>query len=238
MHSAKIGSGADMQGAIANEIVNMVFARIGGSLDIRGTTFATLNLSGASIAGDLRLGRLDQPVIPMLWLTEQAEPGRLILRNTTIANLSDMTNAWPQQGYLHLDGFSFARLGGYAEDMRARGMKDWDDWTRRDPNYTPTPYERLTAALLAAGDRDAADEMRYLGRVRQQESEKNWGSWISSGFLRYVAGFGIGQYTFAVLYWVIGITVLGGVYLWKCVPQASQHAPYGASVQPSTACCR
>jgi hypothetical protein len=226
MHSAKIGGGVDLQGAVATDRVHMIFGRIGGSLDIRGTTFAELNLSAASIAGDLRLGKLDDKFderIPMLWLTEQAKPGTLILRNTAIANLSDTGSAWPEKGFLDLDGFRFARLGGLAGGMHARKMDEWDEWIRRDMNYSPTPYEQLTAALVAAGNRDAAEEMRYLGRVRQHESEKNWGSWISSGFLRYVAGFGIGNYTFVVLIWVVGITALGGQYLWRCVPRASRH---------------
>jgi uncharacterized protein YjbI with pentapeptide repeats len=233
MHSVKIGGGVDLTGAIATEEISMIFARIGGNLDIRGTTLANLDLFGASIAGELRLGDLDQPHTPMLWLTGRGEPGRLNLRNTTIANLADTKYAWPQEGYLQLDGFSFTRLDSLAGDARARSMKEWDQWIRRDRDYSPTPYEKLTAALVAAGDRDAADEMRYLGRVRQHESEKHWGSWISSGFLRYVAGFGIGHYTFVVLIWVIGITFLGGVYLWKCVPQASQHGPiwcFGATL--------
>jgi hypothetical protein len=34
-----------------------------------------------------------------------------------------------------------------------------------------------------------------------------------SGFLQWVAGFGTGSYTFRVLYWVIGILVLGALYL-------------------------
>jgi hypothetical protein len=223
MHSAKIGSSVDLQGAVATEAINMAFARIGGNLDISGTTLGELNLFGASIAGELRLGNLDRPPLAMQWLSERGEPGRLILRNTTVANLTDTKYAWPQEGYLYLDGFSFARLGSHAGEARARSMKEWDEWIRRDRDYSPVPYEKLTAALVAAGDRDAADEMRYLGRVRQHESERNWVSWISSGFLRYVAGFGIGHYTFIVLIWVFSITVLGGLYLWKCVPETSLH---------------
>jgi hypothetical protein len=149
----------------------------------------------------------------------------------------DAQDAWPTKGHLHLDGFTFARLGGpageTAHQMRARGIPWWDDWARRDPSYSPTPYEQLAAALVAAGDRGAADEVRFRGRVRQREIEKDWGPWIYSGFLQYAAGFGIGTYTFRVLYWVIGISVLGGLYLWQCVPAAYRHGLmwcFGASL--------
>ena len=61
----------------------------------------------------------------------------------------------------------------------------------------PQPYAQLAATLIASGERGAADDIRYLGLVRQRESE-HWEAWIVSGFLQYVAGFGIGTYTFRV----------------------------------------
>src|SRR5262249_17487063 len=47
------------------------------------------------------------------------------------------------------------------------------------------------------------------------------------------AGFGIGDYTFRVLYWVVGVSLVGAIYLWWRVPAAYQHGPiwcYGASL--------
>lgn len=96
-------------------------------------------------------------------------------------------------------------------------MEWWDkNWARRDRDYSPAPYAQLAAALTNAGDRDAANEIRYLGRVRERETENGW-SYIWSGLLQYVAGFGIGTYTFRVLYWVIVITILGALYLKESV---------------------
>jgi hypothetical protein len=95
--------------------------------------------------------------------------------------------------------------------MRDRGMAWWDNWARSDPNYSPTPYAQLAAAFTNMGDRDAANEIRYLGRVRQRENEKGL-AWVWSGFLQWVAGFGIGTYTFRVLYWILIITALRDIY--------------------------
>ena len=82
----------------------------------------------------------------------------------------------PAQGQLHLDGFSFNHLGGFegetGPEMRARGMDWWDNWARLDPDYSPAPYAQLAAALTNAGDRDAANEIRYLGRERERESQQ------------------------------------------------------------------
>jgi uncharacterized protein YjbI with pentapeptide repeats len=195
------------------DAVNMVFAHIGGNLDLRGSTLAGLNLSGASIAGDLELGGSHKSTV---WKGKNGEPGALNLRNAHIGNLMDAQNAWPAWGQLHLDGFSFNHLGGFQGEtgpkMRARGMEWWDNWARLDPGYSPAPYVQLAAALTSAGDRDAANEIRYLGRVRERERERGL-AFVLSGAVQYVAGFGIGTYTFRVLLWVIGISFLGALYL-------------------------
>jgi len=109
-------------------------------------------------------------------------------------------------------------------------MHCWDNWARL--KYSPTPYAQLAAALTSAGDRDAANEIRYLGRVRERETETGL-AFVLSGAVQYVAGFGIGTYTFRVLYWVIGISRAGAALLWMKVPAAKQHGPiwcFGASL--------
>jgi len=234
--SLHVGADLFMHDIISTQPINMADIHIGSSLEILGAKLAGLDLSGASVAGDLRLGVDETSGSPMIWHTKDGKPSDLTLRNTRIANLADARDAWPIKGHLHLDGFTFAHLGGFGAtgpEMRDRGMGWWDDWTRLDTAYSPTPYEQLASALVAAGDHDAADEIRYLGRVRERETEEAWGPWIVAGFLQYVAGFGIGDYTFRVLYWVIGISLAGAVYLWQCVPAAHARGPmwcFGASL--------
>jgi hypothetical protein len=232
-NALQVGGSLFMLDAHCAQAVNMVFAHIDGSLDLRGATLAGLDLSGASIAGDLRLGGSYKAAV---WSGKNGEPGTLTLHNTHAGNLMDAKEAWPAQGHLHLDGFSFNHLGGYkgetGPDMRARGLDWWDNWARRDPKYSPAPYTQLAAALTNAGDREAANEIRYLGRVRIRETEKGL-AYVWSGFLQYVAGFGIGTYTFWVLYWVIGISLAGAALLWTKVPAAKAHGPFwcfGASL--------
>jgi uncharacterized protein YjbI with pentapeptide repeats len=223
----EVGGALFMNDVIATKRVNMILANVRAALDLCGATLAELDLSGASVAGDLRLG--GKGLLSTVWRTQEGKPGKLSLRNARIANLMDARDAWPVKDHLQIDGFTFAHLGGFAGDtgpaMRGRGMEYWDDWIRRDPAYTPTPYEQLATAFVAAGDRPAADEIRFLGRVRQRETETGWWPWTFAGFLQYVAGFGIGDYTFRVLYWVIGISLAGAVYLWACVPRASTNGP-------------
>ena len=232
-NSLQAGGDLFMRDARYARAVVMFFAHVGGNLDLRGATLDGLDLSGAQIAGDLRLGGSYKPTV---WTGEKGEPGALNLHNAHIGNLMDAKDAWPAQGHLHLDGFSFNHLGGFAGDtgpeMRARGMDWWDNWARRDPGYSPAPYAQLAAALKASGDRDAADEIRYYGHARERETESGL-AYIWSGAIQYVAGFGIGGYTFRVLYWVIGISLAGATLLWMTVPVAKQHGSiwcFGASL--------
>jgi hypothetical protein len=97
--------------------------------------------------------------------------------------------------------------------MRRRSADWWDEWIRRDTTFSQSPYQQLAAAFTAVGERDKADDIRYLGRIRERQSLENWSSTIWSYFLQWVAGFGIGSYTFRVLYWAIGISFLGAIYL-------------------------
>jgi hypothetical protein len=72
---------------------------------------------------------------------------------------------------------------GSAPKPRHGGMRSWDDWARRDPNYSPAPYAQLAAAFKSSGEREAADDARYLGRVRERDNE-GWLTFVWSGFLQ------------------------------------------------------
>ena len=237
-NALQVGGNLLMRDAQFVRKIDMTFAHVGGNLDLRGATLDNLDLSGASIAGDLRLGGAYKSA---LRTGKNGELGTLNLHNAHTDNLMDAMDAWPARGQLHLDGFSFNHLGGFAgdtgPDMRKRGMDWWDkNWARLDCNYSPAPYAQLAAALTSLGDRDAANEMRYRGRERERDEawrQRRWGSWLFQTALRDVAGYGVGFYTFFVLGWVLGISLAGAALLWMKVPTAKQHGPiwcFGASL--------
>jgi hypothetical protein len=194
---------SDMQNKASFKDVVLRGAKIMGLVDMSGATLHGIDLSDASIAGDLELAG---PCKPAVWKGNIRKPVALTLRNTHIGNLMDAKDAWPAKEHLQLDGLTFGYLGGFrgetGPEMRARGMDWWDNWARLEPDYSPAPHAQLAAALTSAGDRDAANEIRYLGRVRERETETGL-AYVWSGFLQYVAGVGIGTYTFRVLYWVM-----------------------------------
>lgn len=223
----QVGNDLDMRKVVSAHTIDLAFAHVTDTLDTRGSTLASLNLSGASI-GNLLFGNVNASDTTA-WKGEKDKPGRLNLRNAHVSNLADAPTAWPEHGHLSLAGFTFNHLGGLddgsSSEMRGRGPAWWDEWLRRDPVYRPSSYEQLAAAFTVAGDRAGADEIRYRSRIRQREETTHWWVWASSLLFQYTAGFGIGDYTFRVLYWVIGVSLAGALYLWGRVPAARQHGP-------------
>src|SRR5262249_26997514 len=124
--------------------VNLIFMRVGGSLDIRGANLNFADLSGTSVRVDLRLG--NPPNRPGA-VAVKGQLGNLNLQNVRVTNLADTRSAWPEKGHLRLDGFTFAHIGGFEGDTgaeaRNRGVDWWDGWARLDDKYSPAPYEQL-----------------------------------------------------------------------------------------------
>jgi hypothetical protein len=140
------------------------------------------------------------------------------LRNFHARDLQDSPDAWPPS--LDLEGLHYDRLGsiggiGHA-DMRARSPEDWIDWLERDRTFSSQPYAQLSSVLAVAGRRTTADTIQFAGRERERSEAWAHGdisSWTWLTALSFSAGYGIGIYTFRVLWWVIGFTALGFVFL-------------------------
>jgi hypothetical protein len=193
----------------------MPFARIDGNLDLGGANLADLDLRGASIAGEMRLGDKDKTSM-VGWLAPKGGTDFIDLRSARVGSLSDNKYSWPK--HLFLDGFAFARLGGYmgdsGDEMVGRGAEWWDlHWARLDSDFSPSPYEQLAGAFTAVGDRDAANDIHYLEQVRSDENTTGWGSFLWSRLLRWGAGYGIGTYMFRALYWALAFAFVGAVIL-------------------------
>ena len=163
----QVGGYVSMQKTIAGN-VKFPFAKFDNNLDLRNATLGKLDLSGGSIAGDLQLASKHDIV---KW---NEEGGELNLRNARIGNLTDEEQAWPKKCHLLLNGATFDHLGGHQgeteREMLRRGAPWWDEnWARLNPQYSPSPYAQLAAAFTALGDRDSANEIRYLARERERD---------------------------------------------------------------------
>ena len=223
----QVGGNMNMPDSRFADQVEMGLAHIGGSLDLSGAGLAGLDLSGASIAADLKLGGAHKSA---LCKGNDCKPAALNLRNVHIGSRMDARNDWPTQGQLHLEGLTFGRLGGIDGDtgpqMHDQEAKWWDNWARRDPGYSPATYAQLAAAFTNSGDRDAADDIRYFRREREREmacKEGLLGSCVLQTVLGSVAGYGVGSHTFKVIPWVLGFWLAGGLLLWWTVPAAKNR---------------
>ncbi len=223
----QVGGNMNMPDSHFADQVEMGLAHIGGSLDLSGAGLAGLDLSGASIAADLKLGGAHESA---LCKGNGCKPAALNLRNVHIGSRMDARNDWPTQGQLHLEGLTFGRLGGFDGDtgpqMHDQEAKWWDNWARRDPGYSPATYAQLAAAFTNSGDRDAADDIRYFRREREREmacKEGRLGSCVLQTVLGSVAGYGVGSHTFKVIPWVLAFWLAGGLLLWWTVPAAKNR---------------
>jgi uncharacterized protein YjbI with pentapeptide repeats len=204
----------------------MPFAHVGGHVDLRGASLAEVDLSGASIAGELRINGQKLAACPKT----SGNPDLLNLRNAKVGNLLVADDALTAPPRLRLDGFAFAHVAGFEGDtksqLRARSIEWWDKWVRLDSDYSPTPYAQFAAAFTDSGERDAASDIRYLGREREREAacKESWlrGSCLLQTALGSVAGYGIGSHTFVVLPWVVVFWLAGAALLWLTVPAARQ----------------
>ena len=239
-----VGGDASMRDIYTDAAIALRFAQLGGNLDLSGAELATLDLRGAAIVGEMRLGDRDS-VVHWAASRDGANSIDLDLRNAHVGSLSDNKDSWPT--HLRLDGFTFARLGGFqgessGEMVEQRGADWWDrNFARRD-DFHPSPYEQLARVFAAAGERDAADEIRYDEQVRADESI-SWADPIHvwRWLLRSGTGYGIGSYMFRALYCAVGLSITGAIFL-RCYANRglsnSSTVFSGASARASTGCCR
>ncbi|MGH6836211.1 MAG: pentapeptide repeat-containing protein [Methylocella sp.] len=218
--SLQVGQYLSIRNAQFAQKVNMGDGHIGSNLDLHGANLVGLDLSGATVVAELQLREDNKSAA---WKGQNGEPATLDLRNAHVGSLVNAKDAWPLQGKLHLDGFTFDHLDSSKEDTepetREGEMGRWDTWARLDIQYSPTPYAQLAAVFTNMGDRDSANEIRYLRHERERDEARQqgkWCRWLFQTALRYVAGYGVGFHTFVVLGWVLGISFLGALYLRTC----------------------
>jgi hypothetical protein len=106
-------------------MIGMTFAHVGGNLDLRGATLSELDLAGASIAGDLRVGG-GNDFKSALW----TKPGTLNLHNVQCGNLMDAMDAWPAEGSsISTDSVSRILAATKATPDRKCAIGEWNGGT-------------------------------------------------------------------------------------------------------------
>jgi hypothetical protein len=152
-------------GSVFTGPIDLTFARIGGSLDLTGGRFNSVDLTGAAIAAELRLAAAG--AVP--YFDRKAE---LNLRNASTNSLQDVAESWPC--ILHLEGFTYSRQIRSVSKQRAAGAADpcaeesgatgdQQALAAATPSAPLTEKEMADAAKAAQEDR-AAELVNWLAR--------------------------------------------------------------------------
>ncbi|HNB27998.1 MAG TPA: hypothetical protein PLR41_13620, partial [Alphaproteobacteria bacterium] len=238
LNSAAIERDLILGGGRFSGPIDGTFARIGGSLDLTGGQFASVDLTGARIAAELRLAAAG--TVPQF-----ARTAELTLRNATTNSLQDVVEAWPC--VLHLEGFTYQRqIRSERHGARAKGdpcgadgaaadsgagaatgadpdpSADEDDdraaeligWLSHQQPFSPQPYAQLAGILRQSGDNETAKAVLFAGKEREWSAAQGWSKfWLSLQFL--FTGFGVHPQVAGL--WVLAL-IAGGAWAFSRDP--------------------
>jgi hypothetical protein len=167
---------------VCNGQLALTGASIKGDLDIGGAHLpadAVLNLTGATVGGELRLG------LPPDGQPAWGHGARLVLRNVKAGAVygwfdgrdASRNHVWPEERCLELDGLTYDRLGGWrgwpdggaTGDVTAFQPATWHtDWLRLNGSDSLQQYQYLARILREVGAEKQANEVLYAGRERER----------------------------------------------------------------------
>ena len=213
--------------------INLVFARVGQNIDFSSTMLSDVDLTGARIGGELRLGaplgRLTAPV----W----APDAQLILRNVELSSWTDAAgndapratgcapvgengDPWPRR--IDVIGFTYQNIGGLGGGSpTVKHDVDWFcAWLDRQAPFSFEPYQHAAAYLRRVGMDEDADDVLYCGKLRQID---NTPSWAGKAALQIQRGFvGFGYHVERSLVWA-ALFILLGQQIFSRTKEAREH---------------
>ncbi len=190
-------------GAEFDSDLDLAFARIGENLDLTDGTFAAVDLTGATIASEIRLA--SQRASPPKWNT----PRKLTLRNVSAGALQDVPKSWPEE--IDLEGFTYTRLGGFGTPVAALGDRPTSEFTdllEKQKAYSPQSYMQLATVFRNSGYPDKADWILFKGKLRELGKSIDRPDRFIFLFI-YCITTGFGIYPQLAALWVILLVVIG-----------------------------
>jgi hypothetical protein len=199
----------DLSGAALAGDLYMARGRIADSVDFRGSDFSgAVDLTAVNIGHDLTLVDLEdgKPTRPPRWPAANSVKNLFWLNDARVGSLTDGQDAWPPGLHFHIDGLTYGALA----DWPLKARESWLD--RGNAEHRPQPYRRMAEAFTFVGKRDAALEIQFHGRQQDRRDaceRQQLAGCIGLAMLEFTIGYGIGGYAFRVLWWVLGLFVLG-----------------------------
>ena len=234
LDSLIVGSSLFLNYGDISKKVDAQYIQIARKLDLRGASLAGMDLTAATIGGELSLGCLlpakDRPSETSgdglsnesnTFTSSWREGSRLLLRNAVADAVQAVPNAWPED--IDLNGFVYRTIGVQCEGFE---YSEWRSdtlitWLARDKPYTPQPYEQLASVLRGMGHLKEANDVLYAGRERSRAlsfEDGHYWSWVGQSLLNYVIGYGLGSRYFRSIFWVVLLVVIG-TYILRATGQ-------------------
>jgi hypothetical protein len=225
MDSVQVGGPLFMRHIEVNTSVplRLIFAEIGGHVELLGEAMPSIDLTGARIRGEFRLGSRTSP-------TTWQNDAKVILQNAEVGALQDIPEVWPF--YLELSGLRYAHLGaytldepnGHTKDIATDSISSDPKWLAKQATYSPQPYEQLAGILQKMGHKDEAEDILYAGKDRELSQSSGF-DWVGLFLLKIFIGYGYRIYY--AIGWVLGFIALGALVLKLSKQGAKHNMPYG-----------
>jgi hypothetical protein len=236
LDAARIGEdlwlryGSSVEGPIV-----AVYARFGQNVDFTGSELGSVDLTGARIGGELRLGAPEPDRPPPTW----RDCARLVLRNATVSAWVDAdvpfsnenpgcgdraAASWPMS--MDAYGFGYDRIGGLGggDQTLREECGFYEAWLARQEPFSLDPYRRLGDYLDAGGRAPAARWARWNGRQRQL-SEAAGLEFIRLFFQLIFVGYGI--YSYVIFIWVAAFAAVGALVFSRAPEARDSPTPLG-----------
>lgn len=204
-----------------NECVNFRSGTVRHDLELGGSRFERdVDLRGSVVHGCLALG--SDEVSGPTW----NRCAKLFLSDASVARLTDrepagknVDEAWPK--CLSLNGFQYARLGGYGElnakqdRMSSRDEAWFRKWLEKDKIFSRDAYRHLAEVLSKQSEPETADAIRFAARECDRKEARGTARWFVLTALRWTIGYGIGVRYLYSLAWVALLSLIGFAVFWK-----------------------
>lgn len=240
-HDAISAHGAHIHGLAGLQVtadggVDLGHATIDGTLYVGGTKLTgTFKAAGSHIGDDVTLSggafgnkidfsdaSLGRGLILHGVLRAEGSTGTLMinLQNAHIVRLSDDSQSWQGEGISHyIAGMTYDSL--VPPDPMIRPARDWRrEWLSSDQSqkdgFDPQPYQELASVLTLSGDKDGAINVMFWARQKERDmayQHGHWARYLGLTAMLIFVGYGIGNYIFLALIWVVVITAAGAIVL-------------------------
>jgi hypothetical protein len=184
-----------------------------GAVTLDRSKLGLLDFSNEKSPEKILVGNVDQETRTLLecgpddtgWYKKQGtEFVNLSVRDVQAGVLDSDLTVWPKG--LDLARFRYGSLGATVATLT---MDEWLAWIGKNHVFDPDPYIHLAAVLNASGRRDDADLLQLNLRDAETRKASGMRKWLLLYPLSVLSGYGIGIYTFRVLYWIVGFGLIG-----------------------------